>query len=104
MSRSLTTALIAGIALTAGAASAGTIAVPAPQIPESGYQTVQDKTMIVTATAANLRADPSPQGQIVTTVPKNTQVTVKGMSTDNRWVHVQTPSGAEGYIDLRLLK
>ena len=102
MSRSLTTALIAGLALTAGAASAGTIAVPAPQIPESGYQTVQNQTMIVTATEADVHAKPSPDAQVVTKVPKNTQVTV--MDTANGFAHVKAPTGAEGYINLRLLK
>jgi uncharacterized protein YgiM (DUF1202 family) len=102
MSRSLTIALVAGLALTAGAASAGTIAVPAPPVPQSGYQTVAD-TMIVTATAANLRADPSPQGRILTQLPKGTRVTVKGSSTSSRWVHVQA-NGADGYIDSKLLK
>jgi uncharacterized protein YgiM (DUF1202 family) len=102
MSRSLTIAFIAGLALTGGAASAGTIGVPAPQIPESGYQTVQNQTMIVVATEAEVRANPSPDAQVVTKVPKNTQVTVT--DTNNGFAHVQTPDGAKGYIDLRSLK
>ena len=102
MSRSLTIAFIAGLALTAGAASAGTIAVPAPQIPEPGFQMVQNQTMIVTATEVNMRADARRDAQIVTRVPKNTQVTV--MDTANGFAHVKAPTGAEGYINLRLLK
>jgi hypothetical protein len=94
MSRSLTITLIAGLALTAGVASAGTIAVPAPQIPESGYQTVQNQTMTVIATEAEVRANPSPDAQVVTKV----------MDTNNGFAHVQTPDGAKGYIDLRSLK
>jgi uncharacterized protein YgiM (DUF1202 family) len=102
MSRSLTIALIAGLALTAGVASAGTIAVPAPKIPESGYQTAQNRTMIVTATVVNMRADARRDAQIVTTVPKNTQVTV--MDTKNGFAHVQAPDGSQGYISLKFLR
>jgi uncharacterized protein YgiM (DUF1202 family) len=102
MSRSLTIALIAGLALTAGAASAGTIAVPAPQIPESGYQMVQNQTLTVTATEVNMRADARRDAQIVTRVPKNTQVTV--MDTKNGFAHVQAPDGTQGYISLKFLK
>jgi uncharacterized protein YgiM (DUF1202 family) len=103
MSRFFSTAVVAAMAVAAGAASAGTIAVPSPQVPESGYQTVADIIMTVTATSANLRANPSPQAHILTRLPKGTRVTVKSKSATSRWVRVQA-NGAEGYIDSKLLK
>jgi len=103
MSRFFPTAVIASLVLSAGAAAAGTIAVPGMQMPSSGYQTIADTTMTVTATAANLRASPSPQGHILTKLPKGTRVTVKSMSAASRWVRVQA-NGTDGYIDSKLLK
>jgi uncharacterized protein YgiM (DUF1202 family) len=82
---------------------AGTLAVPSPQKLDSGYERIADTTMTVTATAANLRANPSPQGRILTKLPRGTRVTVKNMSASSRWVRVQA-NGTEGYIDSKLLK
>ena len=57
-------------------------------------KTAQNQTMTVVATEAEVRANPSPDAQVVTKV----------MDTNNGFAHVQTPDGAKGYIDLRSLK
>jgi hypothetical protein len=58
---------------------------------------------VVNSAQLNVRASPGTGAQIVTTVPRNTPLTILGRYLDNSWLQVQAPNGVIGWVFTELV-
>ena len=67
---------------------------PTPSLPDATVNTAN----------LNVRANPGEGARILTTIPRNTPVSILGRYYDNTWVQVQTANGVVGWVYRPLLQ
>lgn len=60
------------------------------------------KCIVISKSNARIRSGPGKEYERITSVPRNTVLTVLG--EENGWVHVRTDDGIEGYISAELVE
>lgn len=64
----------------------------------AGADAAQGQSRLVAAANVRLRAEPSEEVKIITTVPLGTNVTELEVTPDRQWVRVRTSDGREGWM------
>jgi len=78
--------------------------VAAPETPPPPPQVTEEKvtgTVRVTASALNVRREPSGDGEVITQVKKGTSLPV--LLSDESWVKVRLPDGGTGWVAARFV-
>jgi uncharacterized protein YgiM (DUF1202 family) len=58
---------------------------------------------VVNSGQLNVRANPGTGAQILTSVPRDTPLTILGRYSDNSWLQVETPNGVTGWVFTELV-